>query len=168
MMSDSNKKVEVYNRVNKLKLKAGIPLDSDEIGHIDPAAIKKAQTVIDTKEENYAQEIEKVLVQLDSTWKDLKKADKKQVRKMVNQMYNYANNIMDLANTYKYKLMGDFGQSLRDFCEKIDVENQAHQTIVQAHIDVMWVAYENNIRDEGGKMAEELKSLVAKAIEQYS
>lgn len=167
-MSDTNKKVQVFKRINKLKLKAGIPLDSDEIGHIDPAAVKRAQALIDTEEENYAEEIEKVLVQLDSVWKDLKTADKKQFKKIVNQMYNYANNIMDLANTYNYRLMAYFGHSLRDFCEKIDVENEAHHIIVQAHIDVMWVAFENNIHDEGGKAAQELKAMVAKAIEKHS
>lgn len=169
-MSNSRKsKVEIFHRINRLKLKAGVDLDDERMGFIDPAAIKRAQAAIDSKQDDYTQELEEILVKLESEWDDLKKetTDKKK-KVIVNKIYNYANNIKDLADTYGYKLMDHFSKSLRDFCEKLDPGSPIHQTIVQAHIDVMWIVYHDNIKDEGGPKANELKKVVAKAIEKYS
>jgi len=75
---------------------------------------------------------------------------------------------MDLASVYDYSLMAHLGKSLRDFSEKIDPCNPAHQTIVQAHINVMWSAYNENIKEQDGKKAEELQLVLAQAIQKYS
>jgi len=168
-MSNFSDKVKIQHRLNRLKLKAGVALDDERLGYIDPKAIKRAQDAIDSQESSYAGEVEEVLVKLDSTWEDLKsEKDKKKTKKLANQIYNYANNIKDMAETFKYKLMGEFGQSLRDFCEKVDADKEEHRIIVQAHIDVMWVAFKHNIKDEGGPQAKELKNMLAKAIEKHS
>jgi hypothetical protein len=158
--------VEIYKRINRLKLKAGIPLSSNELGYINPDAIKQAQGAIDAKEAEYTHEIEAVLIKLDSTWKDLK-ADTSQAKKYVSRIYNYANNAKDLAETYNNELMKYFGLSLRDFCESFDINNKAHHIIVQAHIDVMWTAFKNKIMDEKSPLALELKTVIAKAIEKF-
>jgi len=167
-MSDLNKKVKIMHRLNRLKLKAGIPIDDDRLGYIDPAAIKKAQAAINSQEGAYAGEVEEILVRLDSTWEDLKKEkNEKNVKRMVSELYNFANNVKDMADTFEYGLMGHFGESLREFCEKIDVSKDAHHVIVQAHIDVMWVAFKHNIKDEGGPQAGELKAMLTRAIEKH-
>ena len=83
------------------------------------------------------------------------------------ELYHYANHIKDLATTFKYALMAHFGTSLRTFAEKIDVHNPAHLTIVQAHLDAMWVAYKANIKDDSDEKAKELEDSVAQAIEKY-
>lgn len=172
-MSDSNKqnanKVTIMHRLNKLKLKAGVGLMDERMGFIDPKALLRAQASIDNKADSYSDEIKAVIVRLESTWDDLKKEnDAKKRKRLTSELHNYANNVKDIAETFKYKLMGHFGKSLRDFCEKIDVGNKAHHIIVQAHIDVMDVACQQNIKDEGGPVANELISIVAKAIEQHS
>lgn len=168
-MSNFSKKVKIQHRLNKLKLKAGVAIDDERHGFIDPAALRKAQDAIDAKEEHYGEEVEEVLVKLDSVWEDLKKeSDPKKAKELKSQLYNYANNVKDMAETFDYKLMGYFGQSLRDFCEKVDPAKEAHQVIVQAHIDVMWVAFKHNIKDEGGAQAKELKAMLAQAIEKHS
>ena len=168
-MSDSNsKKVQILHRINKLKLKAGADLDDKRSGFIDPLAIHKAQKAIDDKEDEYGNELNAVLVQLDSVWTDMKTMkDEKKIKKAQDQMFNFANNVKDLAETYSYHLMKHFGQSLRDFCTKFDVEKKPHHIIIQAHMDVMRVAFEQGIKDEGGPAAQELKKIVAKAIEQH-
>lgn len=170
-MSDSNKtsKVEIMHRLNKLKLKAGADLGDGRAGFIDPLALHKAQKAIDDKEKEYDNELNTVLVQLDSVWTDMRKmTEEKKIKKAQDQMFNFANHVKDLAETYNYHLMKHFGQSLRDFCTKFNVENKAHHIIIQAHMDVMRVAFEQGIKDEGGPAAQELKLIVAKAIEVHS
>jgi hypothetical protein len=169
-MSDSNsKKVEILHRINKLKMKTGADLDDNRAGFIDPLALHRAQQAIDNKESEYGNELNEVLVKLDSVWSDMKTMkDSKTIKKAQDQMFNFANNVKDLAETYDYTLMKHFGQSLRDFCTKFDVEKKPHHTIIQAHMDVMWVAFEKGIKDEGGPAAKELTQVVAKAIEKYS
>ena len=168
-MSNYSDKIKIQHRLNKLKLKAGVAYDDERLGFIDPKAIQKAQASIDGQEEHYSSEVEEVLIKLDSTWEDLKNLkDQSKLKKKSSELYNFANNVKDMAETFKYKLMGNFGESLRDFCEKIDIDNEAHQIIVQAHIDVMWIAFKNNIKDEGGPEAKELQNVLAQAIEKYS
>ena len=62
----------------------------------------------------------------------------------------------------------DASAQLREFVEKIDMNKGAHRTIVDAHIDVMWVALNENVHDEGDERAQKLKSLVQEAINKYS
>lgn len=168
MSKNSNRKVEVFKRLNKLKLKAGIPLNEDIDGYINPADIKSAQARIDDKEQHYKKELEEILVFIDESWGDLKAADETNRKKHISKLHNYANNIKDLAETYNYDLMSHLGLSLRNFCEKIDPANKNHRVIVQAHIDVMWTAFDQNLKGEGGAIAQELKKVLEIAIRQNS
>lgn len=161
--------VEVYHRVNRLKIKAGAASVEDGPGFIDPRAINRAQTIIEKRQALYMSEVEKVLVKLVTVWDDLKKTGAgEKSGTLIKKLSLCANNIKDLASTFDYELMQHFGFSLRSFTEKIDMKNKAHHIIVQAHIDVMWVVYKENIKDEGGPKAAELKKIVAVAIEKYS
>lgn len=164
---NKDKEVEIFHRVNKLKLKAGAESMHDGPGFIDLSSVKRAQNVLETKLEVYPKEIEDVLNNLEKAWKKAIK-DKKHAKKAFEQIYHYANHANDLAATFGFELMQHFGTSLRDFAEKIDVDNPAHHTIVRAHLDVMKVVYEENIKDYGGPKAEELKKMVVKAIEKHS
>lgn len=161
--------VEVYHRVNRLKLKAGASSLHDGPGFIDPAAIKRAQTVIQKRESLYLNEVEKELLALEKAWDKAKTVkEDKQAKTAIENVRHEANHIKDLAETFGYELMQHFGQSLREFANRVDVQKKEHHIIVQAHIDVMWVVYHENIKDQGGPKAEELKKIVAVAIEKYS
>lgn len=170
-MNDSEEdpnKVEIFHRVNRLKLKTGAGLH-DGPGFIDPHAVNRAQSVLETKQTLYPKIVEESLKRLETSWKKFKEADNDNDRKAsMEQIYHTANHIKDLASTFSYELMQHFALSLREFSEKIDVNKKEHHIIVQAHNDVMWVVYHENIKDQGGPKAEELKLIVAKAIEKYS
>ena len=169
-MSDSEEnadKVEIFHRVNRLKLKTGAGLH-DGPGFIDTHAIKRAQGVIEKKETLYTKVVEESLERLDDAWKNFKDAESDESRKQaMEKIYHTANHLKDLASTFSYELMQHFALSLRDFAESIDVNKKEHHIIVQAHRDVMWVVYHENIKDHGGPKAEELKQIVAKAIEKF-
>jgi hypothetical protein len=164
-------KVKILHRINRLKRKAAAGTDGDETqaGFIDPAAVTKAQAAIDGQAGHYPEEVCRILDKLENSWNELKaEKDSRKAQTFLSWLYNYANNIKDMAETYHYGLMAHFGKSLRDFCEYIDIAKPAHHVIAQAHIDVMRIVYNENIRDLGNPKAEELKMIVAKAIEKYS
>ena len=53
-MSNSKGKIEVYNRVNRLKLKAGLShTDPNAKLRIDPSTVNKADSIIEKKAEAY-------------------------------------------------------------------------------------------------------------------
>src|SRR5262245_34427034 len=141
-----NVKVEVLHRINKLKLKAGLPAHSQAQGIINPVKIKKAQNSIDAKEQQYPVEVEGLLGKIETSWEKYKTTNDAARPEFLNQVYNFSNNIKDLAGMYRHDLMQHFSLSLRDFCEKINAQKQQHQIIVQAHIDVMWITYEEKLR----------------------
>ena len=168
MSSSKSSKVTVFHRINKLKLKAGIPLHDEVHGYIKPEDINKAQYAIDEKEKEYPIEVKIMLEKLEKTWEELKATSPDKRAKLLDKIYNFANNIKDITSTYDHDLMHHFSLSLRNFCEKINVEKQQHHTIVQAHLDVMWVTYDEKLRKDDSEKAQELKMVVAVAIKKYS
>ncbi len=167
MNKRDKEEVEIYHRINKLRLKAGLPVRGPN-GIIDPKKIKKAQIRIDSKEDEYTDEVKDVLEKLTQSWKAFQDAGASEAKNWIDKIYNYSNNIKDLTSMYKHDLMTHFGLSLREFCEDIDIDREEHHVIVQAHIDVMWITYEQQLRSDSSEKAEELKEVVAIAIEKYS
>lgn len=163
--SDSGE-VEVFHRVNRLKMKAGAAPGDAPI-KLDPNAIERAETVIETKAKLYPDEIKTVLDNLQTAWQTIQKTEGEQQEKAIEDLYHTANQAKDLAATFGYSLMQHFGLSLREFTEKIQPDQSEHKIIVQAHINVMNVTLKENIKDDGGKKAAELKAIVQQAIEKY-
>lgn len=159
-------KVKLIHRKNRLKEKVG---GHDGVsGHIDAKAVKRGQLAIDEEEENYANEVEILLMKIESAWDDLLEAkDEKTIKTVKSTFYNYVNNLKDIAVTFSYDLMGYFALSLRNFSESVNLENEAHHIIVKAHVDVMWVAYKQGLKEGDSKAAEELKKVLKDAIVKY-
>lgn len=168
--SKEDPKIEVYNRINRLKLKAGAALN-DGPGKLDQASVDRANSVVTNMASLYPKEIKNMLAGLNKEWEQLKAMgpDGKGKARQVEKLSNTANHIKDLGTTFGYNLMGHFGESLRDFILKTDLTMSEHLTIVQAHIDVMGVAFRENLKDDdGGPLAEELKMMVKAAIKKYT
>lgn len=168
MSTNKNSNVEIYHRINKLKLKAGLPVYDSVHGVIQPKQVQKAQQIIDEKEEEYPIEVKDVLTKLQDSWKSYQESQNEEREEWLEKIYNYSNNVKDLTSMYQHDLMSHFSLSLRDFCEKIDLDKKEHHVIVQAHIDVMWITYEEKLRSDKSEKAEELKKVVAVAISKYS
>lgn len=171
-MSDQENEVQIIHRKNRLKEKvveAGAA--SDGPGFLDPEHIARAQAVIDEGAESYQEEIERTLKNLNTAWKALQSdqdVNTKIYQTKLSDIHRYTNHIKDLAATFGFELMDYFACSLRDFSEHIDTRVPAHVRIVNAHIDVMMVVYHENMKDDGGPKAAELKEIVAQAIEKFS
>lgn len=161
--------VEMFKRVNKLKLKAGGDTHAGP-GKLDAGAVDKANTVVRNMASLYPREIKNMLDALQREWTDIQALGEDDERdQIIEKFSNTANQIKDLASTFGYTLMQYFGESLRDYILKTDLAKKQQYVIVQAHIDVMWVAYrENLVNDDGGPIANELKKMVQTAIEKFN
>jgi len=161
--------VEMFKRVNKLKLKAGGGLN-DGPGQIDQGSVDRANSVVMTMESLYPREIKNVITALNKEWDQMKALSEDDDKsKLKEKISNTANQIKDLAGTFGYDLMEYFGESLRDYILSTDFSRKEHFVIVQAHIDVIWVAYRENLKhDDGGPVANELKETIRVAIDKYA
>lgn len=166
-MSDETAKVEIYNRVNRLKIKAGGAPGSGP-GKLDTQSIDRANAVIQKMSDLYPVEIKKSLDELNLVWGEVQALPAAQRRDAAQKMSNTANQIKDLAGTFGFDLMEYFGESLRDYILNIDLSLPEQIIIVQAHIDVMQVAYSQNLKNQEHPLGEELKKTVAAAIAKYS
>ena len=164
---DEDKGVEVYKRVNRLKLKAGGTSGSGA-GQIDPGAIEKANTVIQQAASMYPMQIRNVLKALNKAWNETKELEPDKRQKNSEKISNLANNVKDLAAQFGFEIMAYFGDSLRDFIMATDLSKKEHIIIVQAHIDVMDIAYNEGLKDKESELAEELKKVLAEAINKHS
>ena len=166
--------VEIFHRINRLKSKAaGGQKISVAPGYIDATAIAEAQNVLEFGKECYQEQLEIIIANLGASWSALKKEASDgspggNSAVHLERIYNYANNIKDLAETYNFLLMLHFGRSLRDFCAGMNAARKEHRIIVQAHVDAISVAFHENIGAEEDPKAIELKAMVARAIEKHS
>lgn len=167
-MSEDSKapKVEIYNRINRLKIKAGGSATGGP-GKLDPGSIDRANSVIQKMSEMYPNEIKKSLDELDVLWGETTKLAFDHRLENARKVSNIANQIKDLAGTFGFDLMEYFAESLRDYILDVDLSKKEQIIIVQAHVDVMLVAYKQNLKHQEHPLADELKKTVAAAIERY-
>ena len=104
---------------------------------------------------------------LEESWDKMKSAPTNKRNEFLEKMFNYANHVKDMAETYHHDLMCHFALSLRDFCQKIDIKSSEHQIIVQAHIDAMKMVLNESLQADD-KKAEELKKMVEIAIKKHT
>lgn len=166
-MSEEKPQVEVYNRINRLKIKAGGTATGGP-GKIDQNSIDRANAVIHKMSEQYPDEIKKSLEDLNAVWSETKAMAFDKRGANARAISNIANQIKDLAGTFGFDLMEYFGESLRDYILNIDLSQKEQVIIVQAHVDVMQVAYSQNLKHQEHPLGEELKKTVAAAIAKYS
>ncbi|MCB1531940.1 MAG: hypothetical protein KDJ35_03625 [Alphaproteobacteria bacterium] len=160
--------IEIFHRINKLKKKAGLSLTSGKKGVVDPNAVARAQETIDEKEREYPPTVKELIGQITTIWKSIKDMPEEEQKQALETLYHLSNNIKDITETYDHNLMHHFALSLRDFCEIIDLGKPQHSVIVQAHLDVMLVTFEEKLKSDETAQAEELKNIVKIAIEKYS
>ncbi|MCD8563050.1 MAG: Hpt domain-containing protein [Alphaproteobacteria bacterium] len=172
-MSSSDKNtendVQIYNRINRLRAKAGGDPNDDREGQLEPGMIEKADELIADFCEDCDTVVKAALLELSAKWKEMAEMEKSPARdRMAQEVFTLAHEIKDVAGLCGYTLMSEFGESLRDYIIETKLELEAQRIIVQAHVDAMNAAFRDNIRDEGGPAAQELKALVKIAIDKYS
>lgn len=168
-----DQEVVIINKKNRLKEKVVRDTANASVcakGFLDPESIKRAQKVIDDGQESYKEELKENLEELVYCWSTMKNEteadhDIKTVKK---DFHRLSNHIADVAGTFGYDLMAYFGKSLRDFNDNLNPQDKNHRIIVQAHVDVMLIAKQNDLKSADSPEAKELINVVSKAIQKYS
>ena len=158
--------VKIHTLHNTLKGRATVGVETSESGHIDPEKIVAADKVIDEMCEDCVVEIGKHLQDLSSRWAKIQKNTAAYEREK-EKIFTLAHEIKDIAALCERDLIAYFAESLRDYIADATLGFENQHIIIQAHIDAITAAYKNDIRDDGGPAAEELKRMVKIAIEKY-
>jgi chemotaxis protein histidine kinase CheA len=165
---DKEKKIKVYNRVNRLKVRLGRENDSRP-GHIDEKAVEEAQGMIATLCAECPNAIGGYLSELSKLWKEMRDMPESPERENVSKsVFTVAHEIKDIGSMCGYELTAHFAESLRDYIFETELNLDAQRVIIQAHLDAMQVAFKQGTQETDGPMAEELKRVVKIAIEKYS
>jgi hypothetical protein len=161
-------KVILIKFANELKMKLGLRKPSNEPGFIDPKKIKEADAYITKLCETSNETIGKNLDALIKTWDTMRETPQSAEReKLSTQIFTYSHEIKDIGSLCGYALIAYFAESLRDYIAQTSLNLKNQQVIIQAHIDAMKTVHKNNLRENGGAAAEELKRIVKIAIEKY-
>ena len=168
-MTDANAKVILYKVANKLIKKIGFNHPNPEEGGIDPKSIEKAEKIIETLCENCRDNIKSNLDKLNQCWIEMRDMpDCEERTALSKEIFTFAHEIKDIASLCGYSLCAYFAESLRDYIEKTDPNFKSQRIIVQAHIDAMIVVHKQDLKEDGGPAADELKDMVKVAIQKYS
>lgn len=160
--------VEMFQRINRLKGKAGGDPNSEKTGSIDPEAIAQADEFIKEFCADCPTLMKEVLDKLKIKWEEMKTAGSSAASDPIAQeIFTLAHEVKDVAGLCGYGLMSEFAESLRDYVVETDLDHDAKKVIIQAHVDVINVAFKQNMMDHGGDAADELKDSLKKAIARY-
>jgi chemotaxis protein histidine kinase CheA len=169
MSSSEDDSVEIFNRINRLRAKAGGNPNDTREGTLQPGMVEKADELIADFCKDCTTVVTTVLEKLSAKWKEMSGMEKSSTRdRLAQEVFTLAHEVKDVAGLCGYTLMSEFGESLRDYIIETKLDREAQIVIIQAHVDAMNAALRNDIRDDGGPAAQELKALVKVAIEKYS
>lgn len=162
--------VEIYKVQNHLKGKLGAMrvAKNDDQGHIEEDKIDEANALIGDMCENCLDDIGTNLKALNSAWRemqDLPEGDKR-IEKS-EQIFTIAHEIKDIASLCGYTLAAHFAESLRDYIAETALNLKNQRIIIQAHVDALSVVHKNDLKEDGGPAADELKKMVKVAIQKY-
>ncbi|MBI1301245.1 MAG: hypothetical protein GC137_06250 [Alphaproteobacteria bacterium] len=162
--------VQIFKPVhNILKSKLGIRRPSEEPGHIAEEKVAKAEALIQEMCANCHDTLSEQISILIRLWVEIQKMPENDARaEKTQEIFTIAHEIKDISSLCGYGLAAHFGESLRDYISKTSMNLNNQRIIIQAHVDALNTVHKNNLRDDGGPIAEELKKKVKIAIEKYS
>lgn len=162
-------KVEIFRLANHLKARMGARFMKQETGFLDPQAIAEADKAITELCETSPQTMAKLMADLMAAWEEMRVMDESPARhESAQNIFTRAHEIKDIGATCGYELAAYFAESLRDYIGKTTLNIQAQVIIVQAHLDALQYVIGNDLKDDAGPKAEDLKRMVKIAIEKYS
>ena len=159
---------KLFKLPNELKLKLGMRVNIKDNGQIDPKKIEDAKAIIAKACERSGETISIHLEELIAVWQKMKTLPESLERELqAKKIFTLAHEIKDIGGLCGYSLIAHFGESLRDYIDQTALNLKNQQIIIQAHIDAMNTVHKNNLREDGGPAADELKRIVKIAIEKY-
>jgi chemotaxis protein histidine kinase CheA len=161
-------KIAMYKLVNRLKGKLGLNPKDDSQGFLAPEKVEEADKLIQSLCVNSEETIRDCLTNLTETWKTMQDMPAGKDREGVSRkIFLLAHEIKDIGAMCGYTLVAYFAESLRDYIDQTELNIKAQKIIIQAHIDAMQAAMRQGLKEDGGPIADELKSIVKVAIDKY-
>lgn len=152
---------------NRLRPRVGAS-KHDEDGFIDPQLIEEADKLISALCVDCPKTISGHLDALTLLWEKMKSATTVDERYNTSvQIFTLAHEIKDVSAMCQYALLSHFAESLRDYIGQTELNIHAQVVIIQAHIDAMQIVHKQGVKSDAGPEAEELRKMVARAVEQY-
>ncbi len=167
MKNSDEEEVQVFKRLNRMKIKMGREKDARP-GRIDEKAIEEADAMLVALCAECPNAIGGYLSELSKNWEEMRDLPESSERQNISDvMFTTAHEIKDIGSMCGYDLTAYFAESLRDYIQHTELNMDAQRVIIQAHLDAMQVAFKENIKDDESPLAEELKKVVKIAIEKY-
>ncbi|MCB1531942.1 MAG: hypothetical protein KDJ35_03635 [Alphaproteobacteria bacterium] len=162
-------KVEIIKLTNHLKRKLGMDPQDVAEGEIANEAIMEADRLIEELCSECHSSIGGFLKALGEKWSEMREIgeDTPQRRALSEEIFTLSHEIKDIGSMCGYNLIAHFAESLRDYIEETELNLEAQKVIIQAHYDAMNLAHKNDVKDDDGPVASELKQLVKVAIKKY-
>lgn len=161
--------VEIIKIRGSLKNKLGaLRVPTNEDGYLAEENIEEAESLINDMCKTCLNDIGKNLDHLSQSWKtmqDLPDGDQREEK--AQEIFTLAHEIKDIGSLCGYTLAAHFAESLRDYIAETALNLKNQRIIIQAHVDAMTVVHRNNLKDDGGPAADELKKMVKVAIDKY-
>lgn len=137
-------------------------------GYIEEKKVNDAEDLIKDVCKTCLEDIGKNLEKLSDSWKDMQDLPQGSKReKKAKEIFTFAHEIKDIGSLCGYTLIAHFAESLRDYIAETALNLKNQRIIIQAHVDALTVVHKNNLKEDGGPAAEELKKMVKVAIDKY-
>jgi hypothetical protein len=164
---EAEPEVQVFHRVNRLKIKAGASADGPA-GHLDPARVSAASHAIAKSVGSYLEESNRQVAELEAMVSALDtEADLGRQRALLRTITHTANQVQSLGTTYGFPLATRFATSLRDFTGPMDHASPARCKIARAHVDALKAVFRGQIAGTGGKIGTALVQILEQAISMH-
>lgn len=161
--------VEIYKLANRLKIKLGRSRKDTNEGFIAAEAVEEADKLVESLCSECSNTIGGHLEVLSKDWAKAKGLEAGEERDaLMKKIFTVSHEIKDIAAMCGYDLIAYFAESLRDYVHTTQMNMDAQRVIIKAHMDAMSLAHKDGLKENGGPLAEELKSLVKVAIQKYS
>ncbi len=161
---EAEPEVQVFHRVNRLKVKAGASADGPA-GPLDPAKVSAASQAISKSVGSYLEESIRQVAEMEAMVAALEtEADLVRQRALLRTITHTANQVQSLGTTYGFPLATRFATSLRDFTGPMDYASPARCKITRAHVDALKAVFRGQIAGTGGKVGTALVQILEQAI----
>ncbi|MGH1457195.1 MAG: hypothetical protein ACRBDI_10470 [Alphaproteobacteria bacterium] len=169
MNEEDDYNVEIIKIRGSLKNKLGaLRVPTNEDGYLAEENIEEADSLINEMCKTCLDDIGRNLDLLSQSWKAMQDLPDGEARSSrAQEIFTYSHEIKDIGSLCGYTLAAHFAESLRDYIAETALNLKNQRIIIQAHVDAMTVVYKNDLKDDGGPAADELKKMVKVAINKY-
>ena len=160
-------KVQIYNRINRLREKAGGSRHEGGNGQLDRRVLDKAQSAINKYAPEYPDNVERDLDILNAVTQELMEVPEEQQAGVLKRLSKVANDVQSLGTTFGYDLITAFGQSLCRYTDSMQSANSNQMVMIRAHVDTISIVLHRKIKGDGGEEGRLLASELKKALEKH-